>query len=222
MKLVSKNIDLNGETVNRKDALNGAEPAVEKESASSHGGAIPAGGLDFNALRLSQDYAQTAGVEKILTTVPVRKPTKTEFVRVHPEMQFDTMLLDLKEDRESYLVSPSLLADVSGIAVPVSLKPTINRQGVLFLWPLRLPGADGRSNVWHESAWDGAGLAVNRWVSVRPNMSLGAYEILLGLETLSDPQWPDKSMEEILNVAFRGRFIGDPEHPLIKRLQGRT
>ena len=35
------------------------------------------------------------------------KPNKTEFVRVHPEMHFDTMLLDLKEDRESYLVSPS-------------------------------------------------------------------------------------------------------------------
>ena len=98
MTLINKENDLNGEFANRKGALNGAEPASST---------IPAGSLDFNALRLSQDYAQAAGVEKLLTTVPVRKPNKTEFVRVHPEMHFDTMLLDLKEDRESYLVSPA-------------------------------------------------------------------------------------------------------------------
>jgi len=206
MALMSENINLNG-------ALNGAEPASST---------IPAGSLDFNALRLSQDYTQAAGVEKLLTTVPVRKPNKTEFVRVHPQMGFETMLLDLKEDRESYLVSPSLLADVSGLAVPVSLKLAINRASVLFLWPLRLPGEDGRSNIWHESAWEAAGLAVNRWVSMRANMALGAYDIYQGVETLSEPQWPGKSMEDILNVAFRGRFIGEPEHPVLKRLQGRA
>ncbi len=205
MKLVSNN-ELNG-------TLNGAEPANS---------AILASGIDFNALRLNQDYTQAAGVEKLLTTVPVRKPSKTEFIRVHPEMQFLTMLLDLKEDRESYLVSPELLVHLSGIAVRVALKPAINRQGVLFLWPLRLPGEDGRSNLWHESAWEAAGLAVNRWVSMRANMGLNAYDIYRGAETLSEPQWPDKSMEEILDVAFRGRFIGDPEHPVIKRLQGRA
>ena len=213
MKLVTDNIDLNGEFTNRKEAPNGAEPA---------NGALPAGGLDFNALRLSQDYTQAAGVEKLLTTVPVRKPNKTEFVRVHPEMHFDTMLLDLKEDRESYLVSPSLLADVSGLAVPVALKLAINRASVLFLWPLRLPGEDGRSNVWHESAREAADLSIRRWISMRANMSLGAYDIYQGAETLSEPQWPDKSMEDILNVAFRGHVISEAEHPVIKRLQGRA
>ena len=206
MELMSEQINLNG-------ALNGAEPASST---------IPAGSLDFNALRLSQDYTQAAGVEKLLTTVPVRKPNKTEFVRVHPEMHFDTMLLNLKEDRESYLVSPSLLADVSGLAVPVSLKLAINRASVLFLWPLRLPGEDGRSNIWHESASEAAGLAVTRWVSMRANMALGAYDIYQGAETLSEPQWPDKPLEDILNVAFRGHFIGEPEHPVILRLQGRA
>jgi len=213
MTLINKESDLNGEFANPKEPLNGAEPASST---------IPGGSLDFNALRLGQDYTQAAGVEKLLTTVPVRKPNKTEFLRVHPQMGFETMLLDLKEDRESYLVSPSLLPDVSGLAVPVSLKLAINRASVLFLWPLRLPGEDGRRNVWHESAWEAAGLAVTRWVSMRANMALGAYEIYQGAETLSEPQWPGKSMEDILNVAFRGRFIGDPEHPVLKRLQGRA
>src|SRR6516165_2084121 len=125
MNFMTKDTDLNGESADRKGSLNGAEAAQ---------GAIPTGTFDFNALRLSQAYEQTAGVEKLFTTVPVRKPNKTEFVRVHPEMCFDTMLLELKEDRESYLVLPHLLTDVSGIAVPVSLRVAINRAGVLFLW----------------------------------------------------------------------------------------
>ena len=69
---------------------------------------------------------------------------------------------------------------------------------------------------------EAAGLAVNRWVSMRANMSLGAYDIYQGAETLSEPQWPGKSMEDILNVAFRGHVISDAEHPVIKRLQGRA
>lgn len=206
-------MELLSEKINFNSALNGAEPANN---------AIGVGTLDLNALRLSQDYAQAAGVEKLLTTVPVRKPNKTEFVRVHPDMHFETMLLDLKEDKESYLVSPNLLTEVSGIAVPVSLRLAINRAAVLFLWPLRLPGEDGRRNVWHDSAGEAADLAVGRWVSIRANMYLGAYDIYRGAESLSEPQWPDKSLEDILNVAFRSRFIDDPEHPVIKRLQGRA
>jgi hypothetical protein len=213
VNFMTKDTDLNGEFADRKGSLNGAEAAQ---------GAIPTGGFDFNALRLSQAYEQTAGVEKLLTTVPVRKPNKTEFVRVHPEMCFDTMLLELKEDRESYLVLPHLLTEVSGIAVPVSLRVAVNRAAVLFLWPLRLPGEDGRSNIWHESAREAADLALRRWVCMRANMSLGAYDIYRGAETLSEPQWPDKSMEDILNVAFRGHVIREAEHPVILRLQGRA
>jgi hypothetical protein len=36
------------------------------------------------ALRLDQSYADTVGVKKLLTTVPVRKPNRQDFVRVHP------------------------------------------------------------------------------------------------------------------------------------------
>ena len=67
MNFMTKDTDLNGECADGKGSLNGAEAAQ---------GAIPTGGFDFNALRLSQAYEQTAGVEKLLTTVPVRKPNK--------------------------------------------------------------------------------------------------------------------------------------------------
>lgn len=57
------------------------------------------------------------------------------------------MVLELKDEREMYLVNPDLWSQVSGELVPVVLITAINRQGVVFVWPVRLPGADGRSNA---------------------------------------------------------------------------
>ena len=37
--------------------------------------------FDPAALRISQDFAASAGVEQVLATVPVRKPGKQDFVR---------------------------------------------------------------------------------------------------------------------------------------------
>ena len=199
----------NGEQVAREAANN--QPLPSKVTIS---------GMDINALRLSQDYAQVTCVEKPLTKVPMRKPNKTEFVRVHPEMYFETMFLELKEENENYLISPHLLPDVHGIAFPVSLRLTVNRSGVWFLWPCRLPDEDGRIGTWAESAAEAAETAIDRWVSMRANRGLSAYDIRLGSENLSEPVWPDKTIEELIEIASRGRFIGDYEHPVFKRLQG--
>jgi hypothetical protein len=40
---------------------------------------------NLSALRLDQSYADSSGVKKLLTTVPVRKPNRQDFVRVHPD-----------------------------------------------------------------------------------------------------------------------------------------
>jgi hypothetical protein len=39
---------------------------------------------DLANLRLSQAFAETGGVKKLLRTVPVRKPHPQDFIRVHP------------------------------------------------------------------------------------------------------------------------------------------
>ena len=44
--------------------------------------------FDPTNLRLSQSFTETAGVKKLLTAVPVRKPNPQDFVRVHPGPAF--------------------------------------------------------------------------------------------------------------------------------------
>src|SRR4051794_16267068 len=40
---------------------------------------------NLESIRLSPDAAATAGTREVLRHVPVRKPNRTEFVRVHPD-----------------------------------------------------------------------------------------------------------------------------------------
>jgi len=178
--------------------------------------------FDPSRLRLSQDFAATVGVKKALITVPVRKPSKQEFVRVHLDEAYrlETAVLELKEERETYLVEPSLWSELPSELTPKVLFTTINRQGVLTLWPVRMPGEDGRLDEWNASALEAAELARSRWVRVVANMGLGAYEVYEASGDLPDPTWPELTFTEILKVAFKGRYITEIEHPVIRRLRG--
>ena len=179
--------------------------------------------FDPAALRLDQSYADTVGVKKLLTTVPVRKPNKQDFVRVHPDPSYrltPAAIIEVKDDREVYLVTPNLAPGLVGEFSTVTLFTTINRQGTLHLWPVKLPASDGRQNEWHRSAAEAAERAMKKWVRVTASMSLGAYEIFEASGDLPEPVWPDFSFQEILRIAFRERIVDRADHPLVQRLQG--
>jgi len=178
--------------------------------------------FDLTRLRLSQNFESIIGVKKALLTVPVRKPNRQEFVRVHPDesMHFPTAVLEVKEDREIYLVDKPLWSELPGEIIPVVLFTAINRQGVVFLWLARLPKSDGRHEEWSRSALEAAQMAKSNWVRVAANMSLGAYEVVQASGDLSEPEWPDVQMEKLLEVAFKDHYISDFSHPIIRRLRG--
>jgi hypothetical protein len=179
--------------------------------------------FDPAALRLDQSYADTVGVKKLLTTVPVRKPNRQDFVRVHPAPEYrltPAAIIEVKEDREVYLVTPNMAQALPGEFSTVTLFTTINRQGTLHLWPVKLPNPEGRHNEWHRSAAEGAERAQKKWVRVTASMSLSAYEIFESSADLPEPVWPDFSFQEILKIAFRDRIVDRADHPLVQRLQG--
>ena len=179
--------------------------------------------FDPAALRLDQSYADTVGVKKLLTTVPVRKPGRQDFVRVHPDPGYrltPAAIIEVKEDREVYLVIPDMAQALPGEFSTATLFTAISRQGTLFLWPVKLPRPDGRQNEWHRSAAEGAERAMEKWVRVTSSMSLGAYEIFEASGELPEPVWPDYSFRQILEIAFRDRVVDRPDHPLVQRLQG--
>jgi hypothetical protein len=180
--------------------------------------------FDLTNLRISQDFISSAGVKKLRTEVPVRKPGPQEFVRVHPspEYRMAAAVIELKEDREFYLVVPAIAKSLPGEFVMVSLFTAINRQGVVFLWPVRLPAPDGKPNKWHSSAMTAAQYAMTRWIRVKANMSLGAYEIFEAASTVPDPEWKDvlETFQELLRLAFRSQLVDRLDHAVVNRLRG--
>ncbi len=177
---------------------------------------------DLSSLRLSQSFEETVGVKKLLTTIPVRKPNQQDFIRVNPDPAFRERFpaIEVKDDRELFLVSANVAPELAGECIAATLYTAISRQGVVFFWPVRLPSADGRWNEWHRSAAEAAELAMRGWIRMRANASLGAYEIFSAEGVMQEPVWPNLPFNELLRVAFRDRIIDSLDHPVVKRLRG--
>lgn len=178
--------------------------------------------FDPASLRLGQDFGASLGVKKVVTVVPCRKPHNQEFVRVRPgeDYRIETAVFEDKINRESFLVDRGLWSELAGIICQVCLFTAVSRQANVFLWQVKLPGADGRSNAWNDSALSAARLAETRWVRVSSNMPAGMYDVFEAASGLSEPEWPDLTFTELLRISFRDRFIRDINHPLLRALRG--
>jgi len=76
--------------------------------------------FDPEKQRISQDFASTIGVKKALLTIPVRKPDRQWFIRVHPDegKMLQTAVLELREERETYLLNRDLWSELPGEITP--------------------------------------------------------------------------------------------------------
>jgi hypothetical protein len=202
---------------------NGAESASSTSNANT-ATPTPPDPFDPERLRLTQNFSASVGVKKLLTSVPVRKPAKEWWIQTHPSDNYriQTAVLELKEDREIYLVDRGLWEGLAteGTFSPRLLVTTINRQGILFLWPIRLPGPDGKIDEWNRSALEAATKAAGAWVRVAANMALGAYDIFETSSQLTSPEWPTTPFNELLRTAFRDKLIDTPDHMVLKKLRG--
>jgi hypothetical protein len=178
--------------------------------------------FDLASLRLNPSLLETSGVKKLLTTVPARRPGPQDFVRVRPEPEYreNFAMIDLKDDREDFLVRPELLPELASEVVYKAIFTAINRQGVVSLWPIRLPAPDDRKSDWVRSAREAAEMAMGRWIRLKANMNLGAYDITVATGEMAEPAWPDLSFQELVRIAYRDRMITSLDHPVVKRLRG--
>jgi hypothetical protein len=198
---------------------NGDSPPRTHAAGSAHDEEF-----DLDSLRLSQDFSASTGVKKILTTVPIRRPDPQEFIRVHPDpdWRLQTVVLEVKAHRETYLIHHSLHDELLARheVVPKVLFTTVTRQGVLLLWPIRLPGRDGRLDTWNQSALEAIEPAKRHWVRVVPNHDLRGYEVFQATNLSDDPIWPAIGFEEFVKIACKNRFIDSWEHPVLRQLRG--
>jgi hypothetical protein len=176
---------------------------------------------NLEALRLSPDDAGMIGSEEVLVHVGVRRPNINEFVRTNPDpaMWLATSVYTDAE-RETYFVAPHARnALVAGVKA-VLLIPTVNQRGGFFIWPVSLGDGSGRRNAWHDTAREAAELGKREWVKLVADMPAGCYRIFRAKGKLNDPVFPEKGLEELLRLAFKGRVIDSEDHPAVKQALG--
>ena len=143
--------DVSGESVGESE-----KPLQEEFPMSKEEPPAASQPTDFSQFALSQNFGAQIKVIKRLTTVPVRKPSKTQWFRIHPEYKLDVLLLKYGDRGDDfYLVVSSLADQLIDLAQAFKLVVAVDRQGVVFVWPLRLPDAE-RPLAWHLSALEAA------------------------------------------------------------------
>jgi len=181
--------------------------------------------FDPASLRLSQAISAGSGVEKLLLVMPVQKPPRQAFVRVQPDSEFRlaVALLELKDERETYVVVPDVAMQIPSEVKLVDLRLSVTQQGIPFFWPVPLPPIERNENSWSMTARTAAERAEKDWVRMIANMSAQSYEVHVAPAIATEPVWPTKSMAELLEIAFRnGKLIDTVDHPVVKRLLGRA
>ncbi len=177
---------------------------------------------NFYALRLDQNFESIIGVQQVLTSVRVRKPNNQEWFRVHPskDMRLQSTVLRLKEEGEYYLIHRDLREALWDEIQPVMIFTAINHDGAVFLWPVRLPKGDGRTDQFMASDIAIAKLAESKWTRRQWVPENKSHKVSTANGLTDFPVWPDTTFQKLIETAFQDKFIRDLDHPILRRLRG--
>jgi hypothetical protein len=181
--------------------------------------------FDLDRLRVPIDYEGDAGVRKLLTVVPARRPHRQEWIWVHPHEDYREtfMCVELKEEGEIYLCLPHVARELPGEIGRRTIYTVQNASRVTFLWPVKVAAPGERLDTWSLSAHEVAAKAMHQRIRLSANRSLGAYETMVTESTPIgfEPKWPEASFKELIKLAFRGgKLIENFDHPVIRQLRG--
>lgn len=184
----------------------------------------PANPFDLKALR-SRLAAGPVGAVKAFA-IDVHKPKSQIYFRVNPGEDYilDCFIFDSKATGASFWVAPGLWDELQGLTtglINVRIFTCVTKQGDYFLWPVRLSD-DGRKNGWYSSALENAETAKSKWIRVEANMGRGAYDRWEAdpNNKWPAPSWPEKSLQELIELAFKDSCITTLEHFAIVKLLG--
>ena len=169
----------------------------------------------------NQRTEDSAGwVRKQQTVIPVRKPSRQQFVHAHPSPDYRAEGMPTIKDESTgdiYLLAADLdlPADIENKIDLLNLATAITADGSLFVWFYK-----DSTNSWSQSARIAISEASRRWVRVIPDMSSNGYLLEAPMVSAPDPKWPPMTFVQILEAAFGARYIDSIQHPIVKKLRG--
>ena len=180
--------------------------------------------FDPSRFAMPSTGAEEFGIRKIRSVIPVNKPGKMEWVRLldHPDFLIPgAALLDLQDGGRVYLVVPEIAAHLDDDVRLYKLAPGITRQDKLFLWPCPIIRPGETPNQWHVTHIAAFDASKSGWIRMKSNRACGFYDIIEPEKIMPEPDWPDMSFADMLQIAFNDDHIVDrDDHPALRRLKG--
>lgn len=181
---------------------------------------------DFlKASRLPENFNGGIGGIKLPTKPSFGKLSGNRFSRVHPgeEYKFPILVVEDKESGEVYLATPDMAPYLGKMAQPKILRLAVDSAGSPRVIPQPIVDQSlTRAILWTTTMLDAIERAETEWVRIESNMESQQYIVIVAVNDLGEPTWPNQSMEQLIEAVFQGRIISDVNHPLIQQLQGRV
>jgi hypothetical protein len=140
---------------------------------------------------------------------------------VHPSDDFVRVVglveADLAGERQTYLVLPHAYSQLVDEAARYRIFACITRDGSVFLWPIK-----ATENAWHVTALVAARHGRHSWLRLKSNRDAGCYEMIepVNPTAIPEPEWPSRTMAELLELGFTGRVIDSVDHEVVRHLRG--
>ena len=174
--------------------------------------------------RLPENFIGGAGGIKLPTKPSFGKLSKQRFSRVHPgdEYKFPIYVVENKESGEDYIATPDMAPHLGKMAQPKILRLAVDNAGTPKLIAQPIVDQSARVTLWTTTMLDAIERAETEWVRIESNMDSQQYFVIVAAADLGEPNWPNQSMDKLIEAVFLGRVISDESHPLIQQLQGRV
>jgi hypothetical protein len=181
---------------------------------------------DPEHFRIDQSEVDQPATKAVLRSIPIRKPDRLEFFRIHPDPKYrmgPVPFIHLKQSREFYIVEPNLRAHLLQREYWIGhIFLAVNRLGKPFFWLVTTQSPTGRISDWYTTALDCIDEGMHTWVQLIADPDAGGYAVALAEDDLGEPEWPEQSFQELFKLAFKRRTVRNLDHAVFKQLRGKV
>jgi hypothetical protein len=211
--------------------------ASEELTISNESSSAASAAKTLKAKQAERGVGTKATVSIQTVRIQTRKPKPHEWVRVHPDADNFSIILNVvrggakNEDDASkiqsavlYPVHPDLADDPSLSDDATMLREyilAITRKNTLFIWEHAVLD---KENTWVDVEESTIARARSTWIRQISNMAEATYNVKTPIKAMPDPEWAKfiagRSFDEILVEALGDKFITSVDHPIVKELLG--
>lgn len=177
-------------------------------------------------------YHGAAATEEISRTLQIMKPKKEWFVTCHPDPAYTHFAgVFVLQDEVSglspakYLVTENVTRELGSLVKLSQLVLAKTNHGMRFIWEAPTP-VDPTSTgcAYIKSHLTALKLASSKWVRMQADTNIKDYKIFVwknepgASQAHPEISWEDNEppLVEYLQKSFEGRFIDNPDHPIVK------